>query len=80
MKFDKMNSAKASVNVQDEIAEVVSQLRTIIERLDDQAYSLLASAVSEGATKRPDSERMIVRARNALEKAIGLLSFDFKDD
>jgi ElaB/YqjD/DUF883 family membrane-anchored ribosome-binding protein len=53
--------------------EICSELGAIIERLDDLALEALREAVGNGATARPEIERRIVRARNALERARHLL-------
>jgi hypothetical protein len=53
--------------------EICSELGAIIERLDDLALEALREAVGNGATVRPEIERRIVRARNAVERARHLL-------
>jgi ElaB/YqjD/DUF883 family membrane-anchored ribosome-binding protein len=51
------------------IAEICSDLASLVERLDELALEALRDAVDQGATARPELERRIVRARNALERA-----------
>ena len=53
--------------------DICSELGAIIERLDDLALEALREAVGNGATARPEIERRLVRARNALERARHLL-------
>ncbi len=55
------------------IAEVTSELRTIVERLDEIAFDALREAVAEGQTARPELERRVVRARNAIDRARRIL-------
>ena len=55
------------------IAAICADLGALIERLDDLALEALRDAVDQGATTRPEIERRIVRARNALERARHLL-------
>ena len=55
------------------IAEVTSELRTIVERLDEIAFDTLREAVAEGQTARPELERRVVRARNAIDRARRIL-------
>ncbi|HLX78447.1 MAG TPA: hypothetical protein VKR27_06140 [Acidimicrobiales bacterium] len=55
------------------LCEIASELGSICERLDDIALEALRDAVAAGATSRPESERRIVRARNAIERARHLL-------
>ena len=55
------------------LSEIASELGAICERLDDIALEALREAVAAGATARPETERRIVRARNAIERARHLL-------
>ncbi len=55
------------------IAEVTGELQAIVERLDEIAYDALREAVAEGQTTRPDLERRVVRARNAIDRARRIL-------
>jgi hypothetical protein len=57
----------------DRIGEICAELGALVERLDDLALEALREAVAAGADERPEIERRIVRARNALERARHLL-------
>ena len=52
---------------------ICAELRGLVERLDGLAFDALREAVAAGASGRPERERRIVRARNALERAISIL-------
>jgi len=56
-----------------DIADVRARLATIAEELGDLAMTVLRDAVEAGADKRPELERRLTRARNAVEKAVHLL-------
>ncbi len=56
-----------------DIDDLRSRLEGIAEELADLAISLLRTAVEEGAATRPELERRVTRARNAVEKAVHLL-------
>jgi DNA-binding FrmR family transcriptional regulator len=53
--------------------DVISQLRTLTEALDDRAMSMLRESIESGASKPSVNEKTVVQARRALEKAISLL-------
>jgi ElaB/YqjD/DUF883 family membrane-anchored ribosome-binding protein len=55
------------------VEEIVSELAAIVERLDEVAFDALRDAVADGVTTRPDIERRVVRARNAVERARRIL-------
>lgn len=55
------------------IGEVTGELRAIVERLDEIAFDALREAVAEGQTTRPELERRVVRARNAIDRARRIL-------
>ena len=57
----------------DRIERIVESLRAASEDLAEMSLDVLSEAVREGATRRPDSERMLTRARSAVDKAIALL-------
>lgn len=60
---------------QDEsINDIVSRLESISEEIADKALDTLKSAHREGAVKRPETERQLMTARRAIEKAIGVLT------
>jgi ElaB/YqjD/DUF883 family membrane-anchored ribosome-binding protein len=50
-----------------------SDLASACERLDDLIMDELSAAIERGETTRPELERRLTRARNAIERAIGLL-------
>jgi len=62
--------------IADELETVRQALQDVIDRLDDIAYRELRDAVSRKETKRPDIERRLTRARNALLRAMPLLRVD----
>jgi hypothetical protein len=55
------------------LAALAGALGTLIEHMDDLALDLLREAVAAGERQRPDAERRLVRARNALARAQHLL-------
>ncbi|MCU1495312.1 MAG: hypothetical protein JWO62_3076 [Acidimicrobiaceae bacterium] len=55
------------------LEELRGELEALAERLGDLAYEELRRAVEEGETKRPERERRLTRARNAVERAVALL-------
>ena len=58
----------------DELAAIIAELESLSERLSDLALDALREAVAAGDSKRPDLERQTTRARNAIERAIAILS------
>lgn len=54
-------------------AELAGRLAGIGGELDDLSLELLHDAMAEGATKRPDADRVLTQARRAVEKAVRLL-------
>jgi len=57
----------------DVIAQVLALVASAAERLDELAYDLLVEALGRGERERPELERRVVRARNALERAAAIL-------
>ena len=55
------------------VAELAERLRAVEEELGDVIYEVLRDAVSRGDAKRPDLEKRLTRARNAVTKAVHLL-------
>lgn len=53
--------------------EVLAQLEAIAAQLDDFAYDDVRTAIAEGATARPSSDRKLSQARRAIEKAATIL-------
>jgi hypothetical protein len=56
-----------------DIEDLRARLETIAEELGDLAVAALREAVEAGEDKRPELERRLTRARNAVEKAAHLL-------
>ena len=52
---------------------LADRLRDIADELDGASFELLHDAVADGATKRPDADKVITQARRAVEKAAALL-------
>jgi hypothetical protein len=57
----------------DRMGRIVESLRAASEDLAELSVEVLSEAVREGATRRPDSERILTRARSAVDKAVALL-------
>jgi NTP pyrophosphatase (non-canonical NTP hydrolase) len=55
------------------VAALADRLRAVEEELGDVIYDVLRQAVSRGEAKRPDLEKRLTRARNAVGKAVHLL-------
>lgn len=53
--------------------ELRTQLETISERLGDRSIEVLREAIESGAPSRPTEDKLIGRARSAVDKAAGLL-------
>ena len=53
--------------------ELAGRLVEIGAELDDLSFDLLMEARTEGATTRPDADRVVTQARRAVEKAARLL-------
>ena len=53
--------------------DLIVQLETISERLGDRSIDILHEAIARGATGRPAEDKLIGRARNAVDKAASLL-------
>mgnify|MGYP000031960893 CR=1 FL=1 len=58
------------MNDLDRLAE---QLGNIAEQLDEMAFDQLREAVAEGAIERPTTDKRLMQARRAIEKAAHLL-------
>jgi hypothetical protein len=56
-----------------EVARIAERLESIVEELDEIAFERLREAAGDGATERPASDRRLVQARRAVEKAAGVL-------
>lgn len=57
----------------DEFGSIVARLEGISEELADVAMSRLRDAIEMGESDNPIDEKVITRARRAVEKAIHLL-------
>jgi hypothetical protein len=58
------------------MSDLADELRRIVVELDDLAFDELQRAIAEQLTTRPESDRVITRARRSIEKAIQLLDPD----
>jgi hypothetical protein len=58
------------------VADIAGELSAIVERLDEIAFDTLREAVADGKTARPALERRVVRARNAIDRALRILADD----
>ena len=56
-----------------EIDALVGRLESIVEELDEIAFDRLRLASAEGATARPATDKPLVQARRAIEKAVHVL-------
>jgi exonuclease VII small subunit len=54
-------------------ADIADRLNDIVAELDELSLDVLHEAMAEGATKRPDSDKVLTQARRAVEKAASLL-------
>lgn len=53
--------------------DLAARLESIVADLDELAFDELRAAMADGATRRPDRDRVLTRARRSVEKASGLL-------
>ena len=53
--------------------DLVSRIEAIAEEIDDRAFGELSEAVAAGAGARPASDKRLMQARRALEKAAAAL-------
>ncbi len=53
--------------------DVADRLSSLSEEVADMAMTELRAAMERGETKRPDTERLLTRARHAIEKAEQIL-------
>lgn len=56
-----------------EVDGVVERLENIAEQLDEMAFDQLREASAEGALERPRTDKTLMQARRAIEKAAHLL-------
>jgi hypothetical protein len=53
--------------------ELADQLDAIVAELDELAFDQLSLAMHDGATQRPATDKQLVQARRAVEKAAHVL-------
>lgn len=56
-----------------EYEDLRTQLTTISEQLGDRIITMLRDALEAGMQGRPPQEKVLTRARNAVDKALHLL-------
>lgn len=61
------------VNGDPRLADLAARLDAVVEELDDLAFEGLRVAAAEGDTTRPTSDKELVRARRAVERAAHLV-------
>jgi phosphate uptake regulator len=59
--------------VETALDDVRGRLAAISEELAELSLAVLRDAVEAGATTRPDLDKRLTRARNAVDKAVHLL-------
>jgi hypothetical protein len=62
------------------VAELAERLRAVEEELGELIVDVLREAVAGGATRRPEIDARLTRARNAVSKAVRLLEPGSPDD
>jgi len=60
--------------------DLVDRLDAIAEELAERALDVLRAAAADGADRAPAEEKVLTRARRAVEKAAGLLRGTGVDD
>ncbi len=53
--------------------DIRQELENISERLGDRIMTMLRDAIEAGESGRPPEERLVSRARTAVDKAVNLL-------
>jgi hypothetical protein len=56
-----------------DLGSLADRLESIVADLDELAFDRLRSAAADGATARPASDKELVKARRAVEKAAHIL-------
>ncbi len=56
-----------------DLDSLAEQLANIAEQIDEIAFDQLREAVSEGAMERPKTDKRLMQARRAIDKAAHLL-------
>jgi hypothetical protein len=53
--------------------DVADRLEAVVAELDELSFQLLQDAVADGATRRPDADKVLAQARRAAEMAARLI-------
>lgn len=56
-----------------DLDSLAEQLANIAEQLDEMAFDQLREAVADGAMQRPQTDKRLMQARRAIDKAAHLL-------
>lgn len=56
-----------------DLGSMAEQLTNLAEQLDEMAFDQLREAVADGAIQRPSTDKRLMQARRAIEKAAHLL-------
>ncbi len=56
-----------------EMGRLADRLESLAADLDELAFDRLREAAADGATERPASDKELVKARRAVEKALHIL-------
>lgn len=57
----------------DDLDRIAEQLDTLSEQIDEYAFDRLREATAAGETARPQSDKKLMQARRAMDKASHLL-------
>lgn len=66
--------------IREELEQLREKIQDTIDQIDDIAFRELRAAVSRKEMKRPEIERRLTRARNALLRVLPLLREDEEAD
>ena len=56
-----------------DFGRLADQLESVVGDLDELAFDRLREAAADGATARPTTDKELVKARRAVEKAVHVL-------
>lgn len=56
-----------------DLGSLADRLELVVADLDELAFDRLREAAADGATARPTDDKELVKARRAVEKAVGIL-------
>ena len=56
-----------------DLGDLADRLEAVLADIDDVAFDRLRTAVAEGATTRPASDKELAKVRRAVDKALHLL-------